>query len=318
MLEFYKFCSENDEASENDGCDIRRIENFQPDCWINCIAPTESEIEYLIKKFKIEPEFLKSALDEEESSNIDKDDNATILIIDTPIVSYDNKNFIYSTVPLSFIFATDAIITITVSPNTVVEEFSNGVFKKTESNSKTTFALQVISRVVTKYLRFLKQIDKLSSRIEKKLRQSMNNQDLVQLLEIKKSLVYLSSSLKAVDITLQKVARGKVINLSENDVEVLDDVRVEFRQAIDMSEVYLDITSSTMEAFSTILTNNLNDAMKILTSFTLLMAIPAAVGGFYGVNTPNFPTMEYWQSPIIVTIVGVLIAWWILKKKNMI
>lgn len=296
---------------------VTKISNYEKECWIRCVSPTEEEISYLISHHKIEPEFVRSSLDEEESSHIDHEDDTTLIVIDSPIVDKSGKNLTYYTNPLSIIVTPDNLVTISVNENSVIEEFAEGLLKHSYTDQKYHLALQMMLRMAGKYLKYLNQINRITQHIEKELKKSMQNQELIQFLEIEKSLVYFSSSLKSITIMLGKIARSKFINLSEEESELLEDVTIEFRQALEMSEIYLNILSGTMDAFSSIISNNLNVVMKVLASITLILSIPTIVSGIYGMNNPGIPGMGQAWVPFVLTFVLMFVAWAILKKKNM-
>ena len=171
-------------------------------------------------------------------------------------------------------------------------------------------------RIATRFLQYLKQIDKLSDKVERSLRKSMHNEELIQLLDIEKSLVYFSSSLKADEITMEKIMRGRAIKLYDEDQELLEDVLIEIKQAIEMSNIYLNILSGTMDAFASVISNNLNVVMKVLASITLLMSIPTIISSFYGMNVDWLPFPNFWF-PTFLAAACMLVAYWILKKKEM-
>ncbi len=298
---------------------IRKIDAYEKDCWINCVNPEEDEIKSLISDFNIEPEFLKSALDAEESSHIDNEEGNTLIIIDVPIVQKSEKNISYQTMPLGIILTPSNVITIALNESTVIGEFSDGVVKNIDTNLKAQFILNIILRTAYKYLQYLKQIDKISDHVEKELRRSMKNKELMQFLEVEKSLVYFSSSLKSNEATLKKMTRGRFIKLYGDDQELLEDVLIEIRQAIEMSSIQMNILSSTMDAFASIISNNLNIVMKVLASITLLLSIPTIISGFYGmnINVHALPYDEIWWFPLLFAGVLMLICGIILKKKDM-
>ncbi len=297
---------------------VTKINSYEKECWIRCVAPTEDEVSYLISNYKIQPEFVRSSLDEEESSHIDHEDDTTLIVIDSPIVNKSGKNLTYYTNPLSIIITPDNLITISIKENSVIEEFAKGLIKHSYTDQKHHLALQMMLRMAGKYLKYLNQINKITQHVEEELKKTMQNKELIQFLEIEKSLVYFSASLKSITIMLGKIARSKLIKLNEEESELLEDVMIEFKQALEMSEIYLNVLSGTMDAFSSIISNNLNVVMKILASITLILSIPTIVSGIYGMNNPGIPTMEYWWFPFVVTAVLMFITWAILKKKNMI
>lgn len=296
---------------------IAQIDNYEQGCWINCIDPEEDEVNRLITEFNIEPDFLRSSLDEEESSHIDYEDGTTLLIIDTPIVAKHEKNITYSTMPLSIMITQNNVITVSVKDNPLINEFSEGLVRNVYTNFKTQFVLHIMLRMATKYLQYLNQIDKITHNVERELRKSMKNKELIQLLEIEKSLVYFSSSLKANNATLEKVMRGRYVKLYDEDQDLLEDVIIEIKQGIEMSNIYINILTSTMDAFASIISNNLNIVMKVLASITLIISIPTVISGIYGMNNPNIPMMEHWWFPFLLSIVCMIIATFMLKKHNM-
>ncbi len=289
---------------------------YEPGCWVNVIDPTEEEIENLIDDYNLEPDFIRAALDEEESSRIESEDGVALIIIDIPVVDKNNDSITYYTMPVGIMITDTAVITVCLKENPVISELAEGVVKGVHTNLKTQFVLHFVLRVATRYLQYLKQIDKISGHVEKELRKSMKNKELIQLLEISKSLVYFSSSLKADEITMEKMMRGRFIKLYEEDQDLLDDVIIELKQAIEMASIYLNILSGTMDAFASVISNNLNIVMKVLASITLIMSIPTIISGLYGMNVGNIPIQNFWF-PVGLSVVMMLIAAFVLYKKKM-
>ncbi|TGJ76287.1 magnesium transporter CorA family protein [Caproiciproducens galactitolivorans] len=295
---------------------ITPIPSCEPGCWINCVAPDDAEVNSLISDFNIEPDFFRAAMDEEESSHIDREDSSTLIIIDIPVIEKSGKNITYSTMPVGIIITEKNVITVSTKENPVISEFSEDVVKDVQTNMKTRFILHIMLRVATRYLQYLKQIDKISSFIEKELRKSMKNSELIQLLDIEKSLVYFSSSLKANEITIEKIMRGRVVKLYEEDQDLIEDVLIEVKQAIEMSSIYLNIFSGTMDAFASIISNNLNIVMKALASITLMISIPTVISGMYGMNVNGMPVANFWF-PVSLSVICMVISYFILRKKKM-
>lgn len=292
------------------------LQASEPGCWIHCVAPTDEEISRLIHEFQIEPDFFRSALDEEESSHIDKEDDSTLIILDIPVVEKNGKHVMYTTMPMGFIMTEKNVITVCLRENPVLAEFEEGVVKGVQTNLKTRFILHIMLRIASRYLQYLKQIDRMSGQVEKLLRKSMKNAELIQLLDIEKSLVYFSSSLKANEITTEKIMRGRAVKLYEEDQELLEDVLIEIKQAIEMSNIHLNILSGTMDAFASVISNNLNIVMKVLASITLLISIPTVVSSFYGMNVEGIPVPQFWF-PVVLAVFCMGVAYWILRKKDM-
>ena len=286
--------------------------------WVNCTIPLEEEIKIISKEFNIDFEFLKSALDEEESSRVDFSDNAILVVVDIPLSIKSERSITYYTTPLSIFLTKDNVITITLKNSDIINSFAAGRVKKGDTSDKVNFILNIILYAASRYLVYLNQIIKNSDRIEKSLRKSMKNDELIQLLEIEKSLVYFSSSLKTTKVTLEKLFRSKVLDPDESDEELMDDVLIEIKQAIEMTDTYLNIVSGTMEAFSSIISNNLNIVMKVLASLTLIISIPTVISGIYGMNNPGIPFLDCWWFPILLSVILMVATFYILRKKDMI
>ena len=314
MLEFYK-------TFDNV---TKRIDQPEPGCWINAVSPDEEEVDYLVHTIGVLPEFVKSSLDEEESSHIDYDDdeNQTLIIVDYPSAedredTYDENTLQYTTLPLGVVIMKGYVITISLYENLNIEDMAHGVVRGVRTDMKTRFLLLLLLRISQRFLIYLRQIDRLSSKTEQKLHQSMKNEELIQMLGLEKSLVYFSTSLKTDEITLNKIMRGKLIKLYEEDQDLLEDVLIEIHQAIEMCNIYSNILSGTMDAFASVISNNLNIVMKVLTVITIVMAIPNIIFGFYGMNVNGLPGVQWWWFPTLVAIVAMAIATWIFKKKDM-
>ena len=181
--------------------------------------------------------------------------------------------------------------------------------------------LLLLLRVSQRYLIYLRRIDRLSNKTEAKLYAAMRNEELIQMLSLEKSLVYFSTSLKSDEVTLNKIMHGRVIQLYEDDQELLEDVLIEIRQAIEMCSIYSNTLSGTMDTFASLISNNLNIVMKVLTVITIVMAIPNIIFGFYGMNVDlpieGVPFFDSWVFPTLVALVACLVAAWIFKKKGM-
>lgn len=313
MIEFYKTF----------GNTIQKVDELQHGCWINVVAPTESEKQFLIDKIGVFPDFVQASLDEEESSHIDYDDdyNQTLVIVDYPSADdtkrgYDKNTLQYTTLPLGIVLMKGFIITISLYENLNIDDMASGKVKGINTELKTRFLLTLLLRISQRYLIYLRQIDRLSSLTEHKLHKSMENKELIQMLGLEKSLVYFSTSLKTDEITLNKIMRGKFIKLYEEDQDLLEDVLVEIHQAIEMCNIYSNILSGTMDAFASVISNNLNIVMKVLTVITIVMAIPNIVFSFYGMNVVGLPVAVWWF-PTLIACIACIIAIFIFMKKDM-
>ena len=313
MLQFYK----------NSGTETKKIDKPEPGSWISAIAPTEEEKNYLIEEMGILPEFVKSSLDAEESSHIDYDEdyNQTLVIVDYPSAEevedgYDKNMLQYTTLPLGIVIMKGYVVTISLYENLNIDDMAQGRIKGVNTDLKTRFLLLLLLRISQRYLIYLRQIDRISSRTEQRLHKSMQNKELIQMLGLEKSLVYFSTSLKTDEITLNKIMRGKAIKLYDEDQDLLDDVLIEIHQAIEMCNIYSNILSGTMDAFASVISNNLNIVMKVLTVITIVMAIPNIIFSFYGMNVAGLPFPQWWF-PTGLAIVACIIATIIFIKKDM-
>ena len=296
---------------------MTRLDSVQDGCWVNLTYPSEDELNTVAVTLGVEPSFLRAALDEEETSRIDTEDGQTLIIIDVPAVEKDDA-VVYSTLPLGIIVTQKHIITVCLKESTILKDFQDGLVRNAETQKRTSFILYMLLQVAKRFLQYLKQIDKIYSYMERQLYKSQRNKELIQLLDLEKSLVYFNTSLKANEVTLEKILRGRIITLYEEDHDLLEDVLIEVRQAIEMANIYSSIISGMMDAFASVISNNLNVTMKVLSSITILLAIPNIIFGFYGMNiTTGLPLDHFWWIPLAIVGAVVLIAAILLKKKDL-
>jgi magnesium transporter len=306
MLNFYKTIN----------AQMTSIETIEDDCWINLVDPTTEEINIVADTLQLETSFLRAALDPEETSRIDMEEGQTLIIIDVPITDPSNTS-VYSTLPLGLIVTQKHIISVCLKDLTVLNGFETGRFKGVHTSKRTRFIFLLFLQVAKQFLQCLRQIDKLYNHVERQLYKSQRSKELMQLLDLEKSLVYFNTSLKGNEVTLKRILRGKVVTIYEDDEELLEDVLIEVHQAIEMTNIYSSIISGMMDAFANIISNNLNVIMKVLTSLTILLTIPNIVFGFYGMNVAGLPFAEYSWVPLVISFFLVAIVAVILKIKNL-
>ena len=309
---------------------MERVEAPCPGCWVNVVAPTDDERAWLEGELGVLPEFVRSALDEEETSRVDfdEDERQIFVIVDYPVVDEDGTvraslPLQYDTMPLTMVFLPEKslFVTISIRENEVVADLRGGRVRGVDTRYRTRFLLQALLHISQLYLVYLRRIDRISSSTEARLHASVRNEELIQMLNLEKSLVYFSTSLKADEVTLNKIAQGRIIPLYEDDQDLLEDVLVEVHQAIEMANIYSNTLSGTMDAFASIISNNLNIVMKVLSVITIVMAIPNIVFGFYGMNVDlpfdGVPLLDNWAFPLLLAAVGCLVAALIFKRKGM-
>ena len=297
---------------------MTRLPVYSEGCWVSAVCPSEQEIRYLIDELGVDAQYVSAALDEEESSRIESGDGQTLVIIDVPYIEeeQDEKTILYTTTSIGIILTPANFITVSARETLIIDEFADGKVRGVQTHLKTRFLLAILLRVATRFQVYLKQIDRLSSATESQLHRSMQNKELFQLLGLEKSLVYFSTSLKANELTLEKILRGRIIKLYEDDQDLLEDVLIEIKQAIEMCSIYSGILSGTMDAFASIISNNLNIVMKILAAVTMVMAIPNIVFGFYGMNVVGFEGITM-IVPLAVTLVLMALSAVILARLGM-
>ncbi|MBQ8906703.1 MAG: magnesium transporter CorA family protein [Ruminococcus sp.] len=272
-------------------------------CWISVVAPTAQEVAILIEEFGLDRDFVRSSLDEEESSRVEREGSQTLIIVDTAVMARENDTDLFYTMPLGIIINEQYVFTISLRDNTIIEAVSSGSIRNLQTMHRTRFVFQMLMRITAGFVQYLKQIDKISQHIERQLSKAMKNQELVQILSLEKSLVYFSNSLKANHITLEKLLRGRFVKIYDEDQDLLEDVLIELKQAIEMTKIYTGILSVMVDAFASVIANNQNTVMWKLTVITIVMAIPTMVFSFYGMNTANLPIADTWF-PTVVAVAG--------------
>ena len=299
---------------------LQVLEGPERGCWISVVCPNGREQAALLEDFNLRREFLRAALDEEESSYIDRDDdeNQTLIIVDYPEEDEDSSSSTivsYITRPIGVIFTESYLFTICTRPNSTVEQMESGEVKGLDTRYKTRFLLYVLLLISQEYLQDLRRIERLNQSTERKLFKKMQNQALMDMLLLSKSLIYFSTSLKAEELTLRRIVRTRQIPMYEDDKDLLDDVLIEIRQAIEMCTIYSDINARTSDGFSNVINNNMNDIMKRLTVLTLVLSIPNMVYGFYGMNVVDLPLPLVWF-PSMLSVVLSLAAWLYFKHNS--
>ncbi len=276
MLKFYKTIN---------GLTLEQAD-FSCGCWVQMTAPVEQEIKTVCNRLSVSEDLLRAALDEEERSRIDEDDGTLLIVVDTPTAETDNNDFSYSTIPFGIIVTENGVITVCSKETALPRQMTDGTVKTASTKKIRRFVLQLLLQNATLFLYYLRRTDKDVINAEKELRRSMKNKELIRLLSLEKSLVYFSTGLKGDEAVLEKLLRMNFISAYPEDAEILEDVIVENRQAIEMCNIYRDILSGTMNAYSSIISNNLNMVMKLLASLTVILTVPQLVFSLWGINTP--------------------------------
>ena len=274
------------------------------------------------EKYDIELDDLSSSLDEEESSRITLEDGYTLLLVDIPTPEVRHEKKMYTTIPLGIVIKQDTIITICREDTPVINYFINNRVKEFSTKKKMRFIYQILFRSAYLYQLYLRGIDKKRVEIEERVEGDTQNIDLIELHELESTLVYFATSLRSNSVVIERLRRYKRLEQYPEDMELLEDVIVEYQQAIEMTTIYRDIIDGTRELLSSIIDNRLNNVMKYLTSITIVMAIPTIISGIYGMNVDE-KWMPFAETPFgfgvicIIIVVICIITMLILKKKKM-
>ena len=301
---------------------VKQLDEIVPNCWVCLTAPTPEETLQIAKQCNIDLSDIKASLDIEEASRIEREDNYTLILVDIPSLEIRNGYKAYTTIPLSIILTKDILITVCTEETLVLKSFMRGKHRDFSTSKITRFLYQILYSNTSVYLSYLRRIDKSREEIEARLHKGTKNMDLIELHELESDLVYFATSLRVNGVVLDKLTRYSKIDHYDEDVELLSDVIIENQQAIEMANIYRDIINGTRELFASIIDNTLNQTMKMLTSITLIMAIPTIISGLYGMNV-NSEGMPFATHPLgflivcTITLLICIISALFLKKKDL-
>ncbi len=293
------------------------MDKIEEGCWISVTRPTAEELERLEKETRIDIDDLRAPLDDEERSRIELEDHYNMILVDIP--SLDEKDR-YVTIPLGIFMTKEMIVTVCLEETPVLKAFQNKRVREFYTFKKTRFVFQILYRNATSYLRYLRIIDRKSEQIEEKLHVSQKNSELIELLELEKSLVYFTTSLRSNEVVLEKLLRTERVKKYPEDEDLLEDVIIENKQAIEMANIYSGILSGTMDAFASVISNNLNIVMKFLATVTIVLSIPTMIASFFGMNFDNIPLGHApggFFTIIILTLVVSGVVALFFRKKNL-
>ena len=279
------------------------LDKIEEGCWVSVIHPNEEELAFLQEETGIDMDDLRAPLDDEERSRIELEDQYNMILVDIP--SLDEKDR-YVTIPLGIYMTKEHIITICLEETPVLKAFANRRVREFYTFKKTRFVFQILYRNAASYLRYLRIIDRKSDQIEEKLHISQKNSELIELLELEKSLVYFTTSLRSNEVVLEKLLRTERVRKYPEDEDLLEDVIIENKQAREMVEMYSKILARLADTFSSIISNNLNQVMKFLAAITILLAIPTVISSFFGMNVPVPMSESPYAFTYIFVIAGIV------------
>lgn len=258
--------------------------------WIDVVNPDSEDLQLVSMVTEIPTDVLKTALDTEERSHVELEDNYVFVVINIPIILETDS---YDTLPLGIFITPDFIITLCIQETEVIRAFTQNKYPLFYTFKKTRFLFQILYRSATLFLRYLMQINHRTDDIEDMLRHSMRNKEFFMLLELQKSLTYFTSALRGNGIVMERLMRLRrntalhhLLKMYEEDEDLLEDVIIENKQAIEMVEMYSNILMSMSDTFASIISNNLNLVMKFLASITIILAVPTIIFSLWGMNVP--------------------------------
>ncbi|OIO41040.1 hypothetical protein AUJ10_01325 [Candidatus Pacearchaeota archaeon CG1_02_31_27] len=296
---------------------IKKIKNFEKGSWIKMINPKNGEIKKIIGEFKIPEDFVRASLDEDEKPRIENEDGIVFIVLRFPYKiekkNRKGKDLRFETLPLGIILVKENIITISKVRNNILEDFAEEKIKDWHTTKRHRFLLQILYRMDKYYLNSLNEIEKDIESVEKEIRKTQKSKYVIKMLDMQKSLVFFDTSIAANGTVIEKILRGNRLKLFDEDVDLLENIIIENKQALEMTKVYRDIVNNTTHAYSSLISNRMSRIVKFLTSVTLIVTIPVAVASLYGMNV-NLPLQNhpyaFWivtgGSLIIATFLGIL------------
>jgi len=294
MLDIYK--------NTPDG--LQTLENPTNGCWIKTTDPTPDEKEKLVN-WGIEPELITYSLDQDEMARVERDDGYTLILLRIPHFQGETHDIPYSTVPMGIIIKDNLIVTICRHDSHITRILTDGKYRGFKTAKRYRFVLYVLLETATRYLTYLREINRAVDNVEDQLEKSTRNRELLKLLKYQKSLVYFTTALHSNEVMMERLQRMRMFNQYDEDEDLLEDVITENQQAIQVSNINAEILAGLMDAFASIISNNLNVVMKALAAITIVINIPAIVAAFYGMNV-SLPGEEH---PLaFLTVFGISIV----------
>ncbi len=273
-LETYKF----------EGGRVERVARPERGCWVRIVNPSKDNLPLIAEHFKVPLDFLTAALDLDETARIEIDEQATLFILKIPYYDDSKADVLYFTIPVAIILVGGMILTVCTRETSILQDFADNKVRHVVGGHR--FILQFILRATVRYLQYLKQLNNAANIIQKKLEMESRNKQLIKLFNIEKSLVYFTTSLKSNMLMLERMRRMALLEQTEYNENLLEDIFTECKQAIEMSNIYSDILTGMMDAFASVISNNLNIVMRLLTTITIVLTIPVLVASFFGMNVP--------------------------------
>src|SRR5687767_5492464 len=285
---------------------LEKLDSMANGAWVKAVDPTPEEIQKLVNG-GIDAEYINYSLDLDEMPRIERDDDYTFILVRIPHRQPDN-DIPYITIPLGIMIKGNMIVTICRHDKEMFKVFANGKYRLLKTGKRYRFALYIFLETATRYLTHLREINRMTEAIEDKLQQSTRNREVLELLKYQKSLTYFATALRSNEVMMERVQRTQIFNYYEDDQDLLEDVLTENQQAIQMTNINTEILSSMMDAFASIISNNLNGVMKGLAAITIIINVPAVVAAYFGMNVALPGEGHPWAFLMVLGISSALTA----------
>ena len=259
-----------------------QLESLASGAWVNVVEPTPEETQQLLD-WGIEPDYINYSLDLDEMPRMERDEDFTFILIRIPH-RQPGSDIPYTTIPLGIIMKGSMLVTICRYDKEMLKVLVNGKYRLLKTSKRYRFVLYIFLEAATRYLTHLGEINRTTEALEDQLQQSTRNREVLELLKYQKSLTYFATALRSNEVMMERVQRTQMFNQYEEDKDLLEDVLTENQQAIQMTNIAADLLAALMDAFASIISNNLNGVMKILAAITIVTALPGTVGAFFGMN----------------------------------
>ncbi len=287
--------------------DLQPVVEWSPGCWVDAVAPTPDEVEHLSRQLRVSREWIDHALDIDERARVKHEDGALLIVMRLPHLQGEHADVPYITIPVGILIADGLLATVCAVENPVIRSLASGEVRQLSTAKSNRFLLQLLFAAADKYLDYVREINKAADKLEDKLQRSLRNQEVLELLKYQKSLVYFTTGLRANELMLDRLQRSHLFEKYPDDQELLADVLTEIQQALEMASISENILSQMMDAFASIISNNLNVVMKFLASMTIVLSLPSLVASVYGMNV-GLPLQSHPLAFVIVMSLSLAVS----------
>ena len=305
MITIYKSTSEG----------LLTIDDFVAGSWVHVSNPSNQELTLLVERFGIPLDFLTDPLDLDERARLETEDGARLIVLRVPHLDSWTDDIPVTTLPIGIVLVGDLVITVSAIDSELIGDFKQGRVRNFVTHDQNRFVLQLFLKTTLLFLRYLRDINRVTNNVEKELHRSARNEQLIRLLNLEKCLVFISTSLRSNAFMMEKFHNATYTRMDQDEKDLLDEVIIENKQAMDMAKIYSSILSNMMGAFASLISNNLNTVVKTLTTITIILMIPTLVASFYGMNvtlplqaSPDAFLMVVGLTAVLCTL-GIVLFW---------